>query len=98
MLSFPGDGSIFTWGRGEYGQLGHGDRSSVMLPKLVECLLPHKIRQLSLGTSHSAAITDNGLVFTWGYPNPNPNPNPYFNNQKIIMQLIIVNNQKIIMQ
>jgi len=65
--SSGGDGSIFTWGRGEYGQLGHGDRSSVMLPKLVECLLPHKVRQLSLGTSHSAAITDDGFVFTWGY-------------------------------
>ena len=58
---------VFSWGRGEYGQLGHGDRSSVMIPRAVETLTGKQVLQVSLGTSHSACLTAGQHVFTWGY-------------------------------
>lgn len=61
------EGRVFTWGRGEYGQLGHGDRSNTHIPKVVAQLQGLKIVHLSLGTSHSAAITADHRVYTWGY-------------------------------
>ena len=36
-LAITADGGVFTWGRGEYGCLGHGeDLSNQLLPKKIE--------------------------------------------------------------
>lgn len=32
-------GELFTWGKGRYGRLGHGDSEDQLKPKLVEALL-----------------------------------------------------------
>jgi len=58
---------VLMWGRGEFGQLGSGDRRSTWMPQTVEVLRGVRVVQLSLGTSHSAALTEAGKVFTWGY-------------------------------
>lgn len=31
-------GELYTWGKGRYGRLGHGDSDDQMRPKLVEAL------------------------------------------------------------
>eukprot|EP00501_MAST-03F_sp_TOSAG23-6_P001348 GSMAST32.ASY1.ANO1.1397.1 assembled CDS len=58
---------LYTWGIGEYGQLGHGDRRSIHSPRVVSALLFRRIKCISLGTSHSAALTFENETFTWGY-------------------------------
>eukprot|EP00743_Colponemidia_sp_Colp-15_P009532 GILK01010428.1.p1 GENE.GILK01010428.1~~GILK01010428.1.p1 ORF type:complete len:501 (-),score=40.01 GILK01010428.1:120-1583(-) len=63
----PHYSEVYTWGRGEYGQLGHGDRTSQHIPKLVDRLQGRVVIHVSLGTSHSACLTDEGHVYTWGY-------------------------------
>ena len=62
------EGLCFTWGRGEYGRLGLGDRSgkSAMSPTLVEGLLGHFVVQVACGGSHTIALTQEGRVFIWG--------------------------------
>lgn len=60
-------GDVFTWGGGSFGQLGHGDRVSLSLPSAVECLRSKRITHVSLGTTHSAALSSSGQVYTWGY-------------------------------
>ncbi|NXR37137.1 RPGR regulator, partial [Zosterops hypoxanthus] len=58
---------VYTFGLGQYGQLGHGTlvfESSV--PKSVKHLKRHKIRNISCGENHSAVIAENGLMFTFG--------------------------------
>ena len=35
-------------------------------PKLVEALKAKRVRDVSCGSSHSAAITSNGELYTWG--------------------------------
>ena len=58
-------GEIYTWGRGEYGRLGHGDdcRDKVV-PERVELDLGDEalnfIVDVSLGGSHSCALTRDG--------------------------------------
>lgn len=58
---------VFTFGKGEYGQLGTGDRASNPMPQRVDVLVGLCVRKLSLGTSHSACLVEDGRVFSWGY-------------------------------
>ncbi|XP_060526978.1 E3 ubiquitin-protein ligase HERC2 [Cylas formicarius] len=60
------DGKVFSWGEGEDGKLGHGNRLNLDKPKLVEALKSKKIRDVACGSSHSAAITSGGELYTWG--------------------------------
>ncbi|XP_042217246.1 E3 ubiquitin-protein ligase HERC2-like isoform X2 [Homarus americanus] len=60
------DGKVFSWGEGEDGKLGHGNRLSYDKPKLVESLKSKRIRDIACGSSHSAAITSSGELYCWG--------------------------------
>eukprot|EP00741_Cyanophora_paradoxa_P009380 tig00000144_g9086.t1 len=60
------DVGMFTWGSGEYGQLGHGENTNVFTPKLVEALSNRRVRRVACGTNHTMCLTDSGQVFTWG--------------------------------
>ncbi|NWZ91642.1 RPGR regulator, partial [Nesospiza acunhae] len=58
---------VYTFGLGQYGQLGHGTfvfESSV--PKSVKHLKRHKICNVACGENHTAVIAENGLMFTFG--------------------------------
>ncbi|CAB3375688.1 Hypothetical predicted protein [Cloeon dipterum] len=60
------DGKVFSWGEGDDGKLGHGNRLSYDKPKMIEALRSKRIRDIACGSSHSAAITSNGELYTWG--------------------------------
>ena len=57
---------VFSWGEGEDGKLGHGNRVSYDKPKLIESLKSKRIRDIACGSSHSAAITSSGELYCWG--------------------------------
>jgi len=61
------EGTLYTWGRGGGRQLGHGDHSDKNVPTLVEALVGQVVVQLALGSSHSACITEEGTLYTWGW-------------------------------
>lgn len=63
---FTEDGKMFTFGGGEHGQLGHGDKVNKVKPTLVEALDGVFISQITCGWSHSVALTSKGKVYTWG--------------------------------
>lgn len=65
-LSLTLDGRLFSWGEGEDGKLGHGNRLTLDKPKLIESLRNKRIRDIACGSSHSAAITSSGELYTWG--------------------------------
>ncbi|XP_075155337.1 E3 ubiquitin-protein ligase HERC2 [Haematobia irritans] len=65
-LALTLDGKIFSWGEGEDGKLGHGNRLTMDRPKMIEALRSKKIRDIACGSSHSAAITSAGELYTWG--------------------------------
>jgi len=61
------EGTLYTWGSGRNGRLGHGDQSDKKVPTLVEALVGQVVVQLALGGSHSACTTAEGTLYTWGF-------------------------------
>ena len=58
--------SVYSFGQGSLGQLGHGEEDDQTKPKFVTELRNTRVIKLACGARHSAAITDNGVLFTWG--------------------------------
>ncbi|KAM9301086.1 X-linked retinitis pigmentosa GTPase regulator [Morus bassanus] len=58
---------VYTFGLGQYGQLGHGTFvSESSVPKSVKHLRRHKVRDITCGENHTAVIAENGFMFTFG--------------------------------
>ena len=63
---------LYTWGANKYGQLGTGDKDSVLTPteiSISDSFDQTIIKQISLGDEHSAAIVNDGRndhLFMWG--------------------------------
>lgn len=55
---------VFTWGRGKYGQLGHGSTQNIKLPVAVKALVDHDVIQIACGGDHTLAITSDGRLFS----------------------------------
>ncbi|KAK8480404.1 hypothetical protein V6N13_090347 [Hibiscus sabdariffa] len=67
VVALTSGGKVLTWGRGNSGQLGHGDMANNLLtPKPVMALESYFITQVSAGWSHSGFVSDEGYVFTCG--------------------------------
>jgi len=60
-------GVVFSCGLGSHGQLGHGGVESEHSLRVVEALEGLRMRQVSAGGWHSAAVSDCGDVYVWGW-------------------------------
>nr|XP_042128561.1 protein RCC2 [Peromyscus maniculatus bairdii] len=60
------EGKLWSWGRNEKGQLGHGDTKRVEAPRLIEALSHEAIVLAACGRNHTLALTDTGSVFAFG--------------------------------
>ena len=58
--------AVFSWGRGEDGQLGIGDTSDQDEPTYVDALRGVGVRQIACGSGHTVVLTMEGQVYTWG--------------------------------
>ncbi|KAG8176599.1 hypothetical protein JTE90_026848 [Oedothorax gibbosus] len=65
-LALTIDGKVFSWGEGDDGKLGHGNKISYERPRLVLGLKSKRIRDIACGSAHSAAISSSGELYTWG--------------------------------
>lgn len=59
------DGTLWCWGRNEYGQLGDGTTQDKTTPNAVASL-GGTVDRVALGVAHSCAIRDDGSVECWG--------------------------------
>eukprot|EP00937_MAST-01D_sp_MAST-1D-sp2_P006793 g6793.t1 len=59
------DGSLYTWGQGKEGQLGHGTRDSVSLPRLVEGF-EGKAADVDCGGGHTAVVDTQRRLWLFG--------------------------------
>lgn len=61
-------GQLYTWGRGTYGRLGHGNSDDKLTPTLVQALEDYRVVDVALGSgdSHTLCLTEDGLIFAWG--------------------------------
>eukprot|EP00742_Colponemidia_sp_Colp-10_P006762 GILJ01007247.1.p1 GENE.GILJ01007247.1~~GILJ01007247.1.p1 ORF type:complete len:881 (-),score=84.03 GILJ01007247.1:123-2765(-) len=65
-VAVTNSGRVFSWGFGYEYQLGHGDNYNSLLPREIECLRDFNIKQVACGTTHTAALAEDGRVFVWG--------------------------------
>ena len=74
-MAIDENGDLYTWGEGRCGQLGRGKERSTIYPTKVEFFddennpMQVKIKVASAGVGHSACITENNELFTWGLNN-----------------------------
>jgi len=66
-VALSAKGGVFTWGGGQYGQLGHGDLVRQTVPTRVNAFAESEvIKQISCGKKHTVALNQIGGVFVWG--------------------------------
>ncbi|XP_053987984.1 E3 ubiquitin-protein ligase HERC2 isoform X2 [Hylaeus volcanicus] len=68
-LALTQDNSVYSWGEGVGGRLGHGERKWYKEPKLIEALADKNIMFIACGNMFSAAISSTGELYTWGRGN-----------------------------
>lgn len=59
-------GTVFVWGRNSCGQLGLSDQKDRPHPTLIKPLRSQRIKHVCCGENHTAALTADGGVFTFG--------------------------------
>ncbi|VFQ95498.1 unnamed protein product [Cuscuta campestris] len=59
-------GKLFTWGDGDKGRLGHGDKESRLVPTCVAALVEPNFCQVACGHSLTVSLTTSGHVYTMG--------------------------------
>lgn len=55
-LAVAADGSLYSFGLGECGRLGHGDERSIHVPRRVQALRGAKVLAIAAGAYHSIAL------------------------------------------
>lgn len=63
-MALRDDGTVWTWGRNEYGQLGDGTTTDRNEPVQVVGL--DNVIEISGGSTHSMALKEDGSVWCWG--------------------------------
>ena len=61
-LALSMEGEVYSWGEGDDGKLGHGNKTSCDRPRVIEALRGRDIVGISCGGAHSAAITATGAL------------------------------------
>lgn len=59
-------GQLFTWGDGDKGKLGHGDKEPRLSPDCVAALVDENICKVACGHNLTVALTTSGRVYTMG--------------------------------
>ncbi|KAL3513206.1 hypothetical protein ACH5RR_025923 [Cinchona calisaya] len=62
------NGKLFTWGNGDEGQLGHGDKAPRLVPSCITALEETSFRKVVCGQSITVALTNSGGIYTMGRP------------------------------
>ena len=61
------DGGVFSFGSGQYGQLGHGSKSDEQLPRKIIELMGTEVSQIACGKKHTLAfVPTRGRVYAFG--------------------------------
>ncbi|KAK9675850.1 hypothetical protein RND81_11G035900 [Saponaria officinalis] len=64
--SFSATGKLFTWGQGDKGQLGHGDKEAKLVPECIAALTDVNFVKVACGRDLTVALTTSGWVYTMG--------------------------------
>lgn len=65
-LALSDDGAVFSFGRGEFGRLGHGNGRDVRSPQRIDALRHVRAVDVAAGTAHSIVVASDGRTYTFG--------------------------------
>lgn len=65
-VALAGQGTLYSWGQGEGGLLGHGNTESLASPKRIEALKNVEVASVICGGLHTMALTKQGTIYSWG--------------------------------
>ncbi len=75
---------LYSCGNSEYGKLGHGKGDLFeRTPKVIRSLQNVKIVSISAGEYHASALSEDGLVYTWGLGKDGQNGNAATTNSDV---------------
>lgn len=60
------EGKVYSWGRNDTGQLGHGDTVRRDIPTLIDSLSDFNIVRAACGKGHTLFLTDQGVAYSVG--------------------------------
>ncbi|ETR68801.1 MAG: hypothetical protein OMM_04345 [Candidatus Magnetoglobus multicellularis str. Araruama] len=64
-LALKADGTVYGWGKNDYGQLGNGNTTEQHTPVPVQGLT--NVKAVFAGNDHSMALKHDGTLWAWGY-------------------------------
>lgn len=67
LLDAAAEGEVYTWGNGANYQLGSGAVGLQLAPVRLEALHGMSVQAVAAAKFHSAAITKDGQLYTWGF-------------------------------
>jgi alpha-tubulin suppressor-like RCC1 family protein len=66
--TYTADNLVCSWGRGEDGQLGHGDAEERHLPTIISGLCDAEISSITCGSDHTTAYSNlTKTLYSWGW-------------------------------
>ncbi|OQR74148.1 putative E3 ubiquitin-protein ligase HERC4-like [Tropilaelaps mercedesae] len=65
-MALSKSGTLLVWGSNRHGQLGLGDTEDRSSPTVVKSLRKYGLKYITAGEEHSAVLTADGGVFTFG--------------------------------
>jgi len=66
-VAIRGQSMVHSWGRGEFGALGHGDLKDKPTPRAIDALRGMLVADIACGTGHTLVASEAGDVFAWGW-------------------------------
>lgn len=66
-LAVTMEGEVQSWGRNQNGQLGLGTTEDSLVPQKVQAFQGISIKMVAAGAEHTAAITEDGSLYGWGW-------------------------------
>jgi alpha-tubulin suppressor-like RCC1 family protein len=72
VSAIKSDGTLWTWGRNDLGQVGDNTLVSRSTPRQISIAAAGGLtgwKQVDSGSGHTAAIRDDGTLWVWGYNN-----------------------------
>lgn len=60
------EGGLWTWGRGTWGQTGHGHCENRSLPQRMAALAGRRLVQVAAGGRHTLALDASNQLWAWG--------------------------------
>uniref|UniRef100_A0A803PIG1 RCC1-like domain-containing protein n=1 Tax=Cannabis sativa TaxID=3483 RepID=A0A803PIG1_CANSA len=66
-LAVTMEGEVQSWGRNQNGQLGLGTTEDSLVPRKIQAFKGISIKMVAAGAEHTAAITEDGSLYGWGW-------------------------------